>query len=144
MSRKKAVLYCYKENDRESVMISVSDPRMAYVEFPFCSKANKIREILQLEFSDADAPGTDVYGNQASSDDLYNDEMADRVVDFVMNNQDADIIVHCDAGISRSAGIAAAILKATEGNDDRIFDSGWYCPNMLCYRTTLNAFQRRM
>ena len=52
---------------------------------------------------------------------------------------DTDVIVHCDAGISRSAGIAAAILKHTTGDDSSIFVNGQYDPNLWCYRKTLEA-----
>ncbi len=49
------------------------------------------------------------------------------------------IVVHCEAGISRSAGVAAAILKWWTGDDSPIFDNNYYRPNMRCYRMVLNA-----
>ena len=47
-----------------------------------------------------------------------------------------------DAGISRSVGVAAAILKYTTGDDSSIFGNGLYDPNERCYRKTLEALQR--
>lgn len=38
------------------------------------------------------------------------------------------IIIHCDAGVSRSAGIGAALNKYFNGRDQFYFDN--YCPNM--------------
>lgn len=49
------------------------------------------------------------------------------------------LIVHCEYGVSRSSGVAAAILKAVSGSDIEIFNNPKYCPNMHCYRTTFNA-----
>lgn len=67
-----------------------------------------------------------------NEDDAY---LIKRLLDKFPNT---DVIVHCDAGISRSSGIAAAILKAYTNDDIIIFDNPKYRPNMLCYRTTLN------
>lgn len=49
------------------------------------------------------------------------------------------LIVHCEAGMSRSAGVAAAIMKWLNNDDTPIFDVPRYRPNMRCYRMTLNA-----
>lgn len=39
------------------------------------------------------------------------------------------LVVHCDAGVSRSAGVAAAILKATEQDESEILDNPNYFIN---------------
>lgn len=52
---------------------------------------------------------------------------------------DTFLIVHCGAGISRSAGVAAAIGKFLFNDDFFIFNSPKFCPNRNCYRLTLNA-----
>lgn len=56
----------------------------------------------------------------------------------------ATLIVHCSAGISRSAGVAAAIHDAlgwpiANARDDDVFRDGKFAPNMHCYRTMLRA-----
>ena len=51
-----------------------------------------------------------------------------------------NIIVHCGAGISRSSGLAAALLKYFTGDDSQIFDNPKYTPNMTVYRTVLETF----
>ena len=63
----------------------------------------------------------------------------DRIRALLEQYPDCDILIHCDAGISRSAGVAAAILEAWGGNPRTLFDSPWYEPNLHCYRVTLKA-----
>jgi predicted protein tyrosine phosphatase len=53
-------------------------------------------------------------------------------------NPGADILVNCEAGISRSAGVAAAISKALTGDDERYFRR--YRPNMHVYRLFYREF----
>ena len=50
-----------------------------------------------------------------------------------------NIIVHCGAGVSRSAGMAAALMKFYNNDDSPIFDNPKYCPNMTVYRMVLNS-----
>ena len=111
MSRHKALEYCRSKHRRDSVIVSISDPHMAYDDAPFCSAENRVREILPLCFCDAEGPGKDVYGLDVEESDLMTDEDAIKTARFVRANRDKRIIVHCDAGISRSAGVAAAIVK---------------------------------
>jgi len=139
MSRRNAVLYCGQKNSQKTVMISISDPRMVYNDEPFISEDNGITDMLKLSFSDADGKGLDVYGNPVEESDLMTDEDARKVAAFAYAHQHVYILVHCDAGISRSAGVAAAILKHFTGDDGAVFNSGRYFPNMWCYRKTLNA-----
>jgi predicted protein tyrosine phosphatase len=51
------------------------------------------------------------------------------------------LIVQCEAGISRSSGIAGAILKYFAGSDWTIFENKRYYPNMLCYSLVLDALE---
>lgn len=53
------------------------------------------------------------------------------------------IIVHCDAGYSRSPAVAAAIAKAMGESDEMYFSGREYCPNRHVYRTLLNEFAKR-
>jgi len=141
--RESAIRFCQKKHDYETVIISISTPDVDYEESPFISDENKVTEILGLSFCDADYPNTkDVYGKITSESELMNDEDADRVVKFTEKHIGKHIIVHCDAGISRSSGVAAAILKHYNGDDSAVFDSRWYAPNRWCYRKVLEAFER--
>ena len=47
------------------------------------------------------------------------------------------IVVNCEAGVSRSAGVAGALSKLINGDDSEYFKHS--LPNMLVYRTILNV-----
>lgn len=68
------------------------------------------------------------------------EQQAIKIAKFVMRHKDKvqQIIVHCDAGISRSAGVAGAIAKYLN-NDDNKFFMAPYTPNMTCYHKVLSA-----
>lgn len=148
LSRKEAVRYCHKPHDGKAIMISISDPYMTYTASPFTSRENGIAGILRLSFADADHPGPDVYGRQADTWDLMQETDGMRIARFLSIHPGTDVIIHCDAGISRSSGVAAAILKFYTGNDTAIFNdprlsfgistvrtgSGSYSPAMMAFR----------
>lgn len=150
MSRRDAMRYCHQPHPFPSVMISISDPLPPYETAPFCSPANRVLDILRLIFADADGVGSRVWvpqdasfghGRMAAESDLMTAEDANRIAAFLQLHQNRDVIVHCDAGLSRSAGVAAAIMKHFNGDDSPVFDSGKYYPNMWCYRLTLEALE---
>lgn len=51
------------------------------------------------------------------------------------------LCVQCEMGISRSAGIAAGILKASEKDASVILNDTRCYPNLLCYEKTVNVFK---
>jgi putative flippase GtrA len=51
------------------------------------------------------------------------------------------LLVHCESGISRSAGITAAISKYYFGNDNWVFNKK--IPNMHCYMQVLEKFYQK-
>ena len=79
MNRAQAVSYCHKRHDRPAVMISISDPYEERAGRVFCSPQNMLKSILRLRFADADRPGPDVYGREASALDMMQDEDAARI-----------------------------------------------------------------
>lgn len=140
MSRHDAVQYCNKQNDEKTIIISISDPYMVYTSKPHKGKNSGVLDILMLVFADADrVSAPDVYGRIVSQNDMMTDSDAQKIVVFLNKYPDTDIIVHCDAGISRSSGVAAAIMKYYTGDDSSIFKNHHYYPNMWCYRKTLTA-----
>ena len=83
--------------------------------------------ILRLSFDDVD-----------SGDTAMTLAQAHQVVQFVTENDIDLLIVHCGAGRSRSAGVAAAIMDHFNKEGDIIFQR--YTPNMHCYRMMMHAF----
>ena len=75
-------------------------------------------------------------------DGTSSDEDAKKICEAVNEMKDfvTQIIVHCEAGVSRSAGVAAAIGKYLNGDDMFIFGAPRFSPNITCYRKVLNTF----
>ena len=141
MSRLDATYYCSNPHEEEAVIISISTPYINYEIAPYISQENRVRDILELSFFDADEPdGLDVNNVAVANSDLMSYEDAEKIADFVERSKQDLIIVHCDAGISRSTAVAAAILRHYTGNDDKIFDNDSYSPNIWVYSKVLKAF----
>jgi Predicted protein tyrosine phosphatase len=72
---------------------------------------------------------------------VFNKKDAKNILRFVKKHwEDKLIVVHCLAGISRSAGVAAALLKIYTGSDEKIFKNPFFVPNTLVYKTILEAY----
>jgi len=131
MSRMKISEFSQQKHDERIAVVSISDPDK---ESPMLQNesGNGIVRLLQLHFADV----------ETGQPDCMTDCQAKSIAEFVLNVQDkADrIIVHCEAGVSRSAGTAAAIMKYINGNDWGVFDDPGKRPNMTCYRKVLNSF----
>lgn len=54
-------------------------------------------------------------------------------------NYTDELLIHCEAGRSRSIGVGAALAKIYNNDDSYYFKH--YTPNMLVYRTILNTWQ---
>lgn len=88
-------------------------------------------DILELCFSDIDT----VSGFEQYT--LFNKEHAKQIVEFVkMYVKHTHFFVHCDAGISRSPAVAAAISKGLGRSDMDFFKK--YVPNRRVYSMLLN------
>jgi hypothetical protein len=133
VSRWAAGKYCEQAHEESSIIISISSPYLHYDNDIYQSEENKVVSILPLAFFDAE-----------EGDDIMTEADAEKIKEFLLEYPNYDIIVHCDAGVSRSAGVGAAILRWLTGDDDYIFDSGKFFPNMHCYRMTLNALMGSM
>ena len=134
LNRKEAKKFSYESHDYKTAIISITDTDKADVIFEK-NEVNGIRAVLKLKFDDVERD----YKNEH----CITKEDAENIVKFVNKNKNKvdKFIVHCEAGVSRSAGVGAAIMKALNGDDWDVFKNPLKCPNMKCYRTVLNAFQ---
>lgn len=86
---------------------------------------------LSLEFHDLNEPYKEYK--------LFSKEDAYKIFEFLRQNENIrNIVVHCDAGVSRSPAVAAALAKIFNGDDSKYFKE--YLPNILVYKTMLNVW----
>lgn len=136
LNKSKAQRLSFTDYQSDKVIISIRTPGDEKVEFDSNNKT--IKDILYLDFYDISYNSQEIFKGY---EPMF-DEDAVKIKNFVMKWKDKvdTLWVHCDAGISRSAGVAAGILEALGEDNFCIFDSKMYFPNLLCYRKTLNAF----
>jgi len=128
------------KTDMKHIIISISSPNALTAIIP---PNKKCLGILRLVFHDLD--GTN---NPSKSDytlftqgkyTLFTEKQAQAILNFVTRyilNVEV-VICQCEAGISRSAGVAGALSKIINGDDTYIFKN--YVPNILVYRTILEV-----
>ena len=133
MSQSRIEEYARTSNSETSILISITSHHGKQAEV-YMNNENKILNILFLRFDDTDR--RDTYLGISHID-------ARKIINFIRDNvsdKDFDkVIVNCEAGQSRSAGVAAALMKYFNNDDTPIFDNPMYTPNMLCYRTVIDA-----
>lgn len=133
LSRKNAIKYSYRVKE-PCAIISVSD---MYQEAPKFNRNPNIKEIIYFFFED------DEESCRTDPRTIIQHSDAEKIVNFVKRNQNVnEIIVHCVAGISRSSGIAAAIMEYFEQDENEIFMNDKYFPNMTCYTRVKEAFEK--
>jgi len=125
----------YQEN-KPHIIISIRSPKYPIELGKIASQANCL-DILWLDFHDLDGlhmPNSDIKVK------LFTQEDAKNILNFInkYKNNINLVICQCEAGISRSAGVAGALSKIFNGEDAEIFNN--YLPNMLVYRTILEVY----
>lgn len=130
MDRYGAVEYCKKEHTHSSIIISISSanghkPRLVKTDH------NKVVAVLYLFFDD-----------EVVGDNTFSDEQAEQVIRFVdaWKSKVERLVVHCDAGVSRSAAVCAAIKRYLGFDNQDIFKNQQYEPNPLVYETLIQQF----
>lgn len=139
MSRNEAIRRFGAGRDRRdevpagTAVVSITTPE------PFCGRLgpvdfddDSLLGVLHVRFGDV-LPGEEGTMTEAQ---------ADEVVSFVRRMEGLGmehLVVHCDGGVSRSAGVAAALGLMLGTGDSFVFDDPMKCPNMGCYRKVLDA-----
>lgn len=128
-SKKDMEEYALQEHNKTSIVISIASKNNSKADIK-SDCINKIKEIQFIQFDDTDSMGGIEKIDASKIKRFLLKHIGDAGLDLV--------IVQCEAGQSRSAGIAAALMKYFWNDDTAIFNNHKYTPNMLCYRTMLN------
>ena len=129
MSRANARRHSFRSVMDDCVIVSISDVTSDPNRF---HNNPNIKGVCYLSFDD-------VEGDKANCMTRADAEKIIKFVNEYVGKVD-EIIVHCFAGISRSAGVCAALMLILTGNDMEIFNNPRFCPNMHCYRTVLETY----
>jgi len=127
-------------------VISISTPGDEPPKFP----TNKsLKFLLPLSFYDIDPTSWKTPEWKESlkkyKDGIFSEEQAKQIIKFVYELEENGInilIVHCDAGVSRSAGVGAAIELILNGSDKAVFNNRKFIPNRFVYRTIINTLYK--
>ena len=136
MSRQDAIRTCHKPSNGETTaMVSISTPDTYYTQHP--RKSSSVQKICYVEFYDI----TTEYADDRTP--VISEDAADQIAKFVIAQHHAGtqhLIIHCDAGQSRSAGVAKAISDFYQMPDDAIKYTREKYPNL----TVSDAVKRAM
>jgi predicted protein tyrosine phosphatase len=124
------------ENNRidiPSAVISIVDN---YKEIPILVEGGMIKHVFSIDFIDLYEP---LEGYKT-----FTLEEGIKIADFVYKIKDTvnQLIVHCEAGVSRSSAVAAAIAHHFFEEGDNYFNNSLYLPNKLVYKLTLKACRK--
>ena len=115
------------------IVISIHDPDRSR---PKVKKQSGLRAVLQLAFHDAEPTASRSLPAEIT---LMTAVQAREICEFVRKHKGdvGAVVVHCEAGMSRSPAIAAALCSSM-GGDDRGF---WkdYQPNAYVYGLVMKA-----
>ena len=112
-------------------LVKAEDRQSAFV---FCSSYQDRLDNLKENYSWANALFFKFQDSESESNpEPFTDAMAGEMVDFLKANTYTTIYLCSDAGVSRSAAIAAALYKYYGYDDGLIWDSPHMQPNILVY-----------
>lgn len=140
MSYKEAFDYVYNHSVQKNppnsfAMISIREEEPGRAAFQYVPNGN-LKDVLNIYFSDTEVP--------ARGCRLITEADAAKIKAFVDHLVKKDqinfLIIHCYAGISRSAAVAAALEQVYNGDNSKYFTGDHYVPNPYVYKTMLNAY----
>lgn len=107
-------------------------------EFPDLSKENRV-DLLRLHFWDIANPSPNMI--ESGDSKLFSRAQAEKLIEFVDRvwEKSEVLLVHCEAGLSRSPAIAAAItcMKLNKEGVEKYFSK--YMPNGFVFKTLLEV-----
>lgn len=117
------------------IIISITENTMQFADI---DSNDKCLGILRLKFGDID---TKEFAD-AMNATLFSEEQARHILGFVKAHYDdiETIIINCDAGISRSAGVALALHRIYNIRPNDISSNPRFHPNFHVVNTLQRAF----
>lgn len=130
MSRREALHATYGREAPTTAIISITD--ICAYKNKFCPQ-DWLIAILEIQFDDV----TD------GCRGCITKAQAKEIADFTkaVYHKVERIIVHCEYGQSRSAGVAAALDEFFDCETSEVFANSAYSPNMTCYRYVMAALK---
>jgi len=141
----------YKSYDFEAAMIGLWSPgdyeKLLKEDPEYIKHYQKVQQFFKQsfrqEFWDTE--------NNVPGYDSINPNQADALVEYIVDNYKKTFIIHCDAGQSRSAGVALAIECIVKHGGNRYqagLDNSWtdqerYSPNRYVFDTLMDAWDRK-
>jgi predicted protein tyrosine phosphatase len=130
---------CHVSPEVPYIVISITTPEAPQALLAECPHR---REVLRLQFHDIEEPQPELTVVSGEVVRLITEEDARSIVEFVQKHRGSVrlIVCQCDAGMSRSAGVGAALSRWLQKEDAAFFRH--YLPNQLVYRTILGAWEK--
>ncbi len=111
-------------------VVSITGPGDRFADIP---RGDRCRGVLRLRFDDVDV--------EIAGFEPFTPEQALEARDFLEQTDAHLLVCQCDYGISRSAGMAAAVACVHGLDADRFFTQGRYDPNLLVMERMLQAYR---
>lgn len=131
MNKKKVEEFAMQAHDKTYIVVSIASKKMNTA-FIVPNTASNIKEVLFVSFNDTDMTNFEL--GEITKKEVK--QISDFVKRYNNEENEVELIVQCEAGLSRSVGTAGAISKYLF-NDDSIAFSNGKTPNRLCYRKVL-------
>ena len=130
---------CTVVHEEPYAVVSITDPQHTH---PQLAPSPHCQGVLALHFSDVGERFARL-NVKSSYVAALDPETADRIAAFVRGQVEGGVrllVVHCEAGMPRSAGVAGALSRHYNGED--AFFRGQYRPNPWVRKLVLEALQR--
>jgi predicted protein tyrosine phosphatase len=121
-------------------LISITEPTANFTDYP--SGDPHLMGILAIKFSDV-VEELDIFRDGQGRVIMrpMDRSQARLILDFSksMEGQVDSLLINCDAGVSRSAAVGAALLRINGEDDSHIWNSSYHYPNEYVYKLLLEV-----